>query len=221
MTLPQGVILDMDDTLFCEYDFVVSGYSAVSRALRIEGMTEDALLARLLEIFQTEDRSRAFDALLTPLGRGDLIPEAVKTYRNHSPDISLTHEADELVARLADVRSLAIVTDGPASMQRQKAQALGVEQRVDAVIYSDDIAGRDSWKPSPVPYLAAAERLGLPPTECVYVGDNPHKDFLGAHRAGMASIRFRAEWQLHSKCEADNAHSAAGREVSSLTYLTV
>lgn len=219
--LPRGVILDMDDTLFREYDFVVSGYRAVSRSLQIDGVSGSVLLARLIDIFQTSDRARAFDALLEPLGREDLASQAVDVYRSHRPDIKLTDEADALLMRLAGLHRLAVVTDGPALMQRQKAEALGVGERVDAVIFSDEIAGRDSWKPSPAPYLAAAKEIGLAPSECVYVGDNPHKDFLGAHRAGMTSIRFRANWQLHARCEPGDAESTAGAEVSTLARLSV
>jgi FMN phosphatase YigB (HAD superfamily) len=33
------------------------------------------------------------------------------------------------------------------------------------------------------------------------IGDNPHKDFLGARAAGLASVRLRLRDGLHFNCE--------------------
>jgi FMN phosphatase YigB (HAD superfamily) len=41
-------------------------------------------------------------------------------------------------------------------------------------------------KPSPEGYLAAAQRLGLAPSEMIALGDNPWRDGLGALAAGFA-----------------------------------
>jgi len=39
-------------------------------------------------------------------------------------------------------------------------------------------------KPGPEIYLEAARRIGVAPARCVYVGDNPSRDILGARLAG-------------------------------------
>src|SRR5690606_5111419 len=44
-----------------------------------------------------------------------------------------------------------------------------------------------SAKPDPAIFLAACERLGLPPGEVLHVGDHPDADVAGAARAGMRS----------------------------------
>jgi N-acetyl-D-muramate 6-phosphate phosphatase len=41
-------------------------------------------------------------------------------------------------------------------------------------------------KPHPAPLLEAARRLGLPPSRCLYVGDD-HRDVLAGRAAGMAT----------------------------------
>ncbi len=43
-------------------------------------------------------------------------------------------------------------------------------------------------KPSPVIFHRAAERLGVPPSACVHVGDSPLDDYHGASSAGMSAI---------------------------------
>jgi len=43
-------------------------------------------------------------------------------------------------------------------------------------------------KPDPQIFAAALEALGLPASEVVYVGDDPHRDLEGARRAGLPAI---------------------------------
>jgi len=64
------------------------------------------------------------------------------------------------------------------------------------------VAGEDTkeTKPSPEPFLVAAERLGVKPEECVYVGDKPFADVEGARKAGMKTILiFRRDWGFDAK----------------------
>ncbi len=61
---------------------------------------------------------------------------------------------------------------------------LGLGEYLDAVVSADDV-GRG--KPDPAVFLAAAERLGLPPGRCVVVEDAP-AGLEAARRAGMRSI---------------------------------
>jgi HAD superfamily hydrolase (TIGR01450 family) len=43
-------------------------------------------------------------------------------------------------------------------------------------------------KPSVRMLLEAADSLGSPPADCLYVGDNPEADVAGAHAAGMDAL---------------------------------
>ena len=46
-------------------------------------------------------------------------------------------------------------------------------------------------KPSPTILREAAESVGHPPADCLYVGDNPEADVGGAHAAGMHALLVR------------------------------
>ncbi|MEM2981829.1 MAG: HAD-IA family hydrolase [Candidatus Bathyarchaeia archaeon] len=64
------------------------------------------------------------------------------------------------------------------------------------------VAGEDTeeTKPSPEPFLVAAEGLGVKPGECVYVGDKPFADVEGARKAGMKTILiYRRDWGFDAK----------------------
>jgi putative hydrolase of the HAD superfamily len=50
-------------------------------------------------------------------------------------------------------------------------------------------------KPSPEPFLVAADRLGVKPEECIFVGDKPFADVKGAKKARMKTVLiYRREW---------------------------
>ncbi|MEE6259454.1 HAD family hydrolase [Plantactinospora sonchi] len=47
-------------------------------------------------------------------------------------------------------------------------------------------------KPDPAIYLAACQRLGVAPAQCLYVGDGGSQELTGAARTGMTAIRLAA-----------------------------
>jgi putative hydrolase of the HAD superfamily len=80
---------------------------------------------------------------------------------------------------------VALITNGAADSQRDKLQALGIEDRFDALIISGEI-GRA--KPDPAVFEIAFERLGVPAARAWHVGDNLSTDVAGARAAGCNAI---------------------------------
>jgi putative hydrolase of the HAD superfamily len=78
---------------------------------------------------------------------------------------------------------------------------------VPCIVVSDDY-GLDAWKPSAVPYRAALDQLGVEAANAVYVGDNPHKDFVGARALGMATVRVRRTIGDHARTVLDPDYEA-------------
>lgn len=194
----KAVLFDMDDTLFPEIDFVESGYRTVASIFGDRfRIPPDELFNRMRGVFRDGDRGSVFDEALGMFGP-DVVEDAVRQYRAHSPDIRLTAEARDAFFLLK--LPVAVVTDGWAEVQRNKAKALGLLDRM-PVVLTDLLGGRSGWKPSPAGLVRACELLGVKPESCVYVGDNPHKDFVAARAAGMRSVRYKARFQLHLSCE--------------------
>jgi HAD superfamily hydrolase (TIGR01509 family) len=48
----------------------------------------------------------------------------------------------------------------------------------------------DAWKPDPLFFQRALERLGTPPERALYIGDNYYADVLGAQNAGIQPVLF-------------------------------
>ena len=84
---------------------------------------------------------------------------------------------------------MGLITDGNVEVQKNKVKALRVEDFFDCMIFSDEY-GIEKQKPNPFPYLKVIEKLKVKNTRSVYVGDNPHKDFITANKLGLVTIRL-------------------------------
>jgi HAD superfamily hydrolase (TIGR01509 family) len=73
----------------------------------------------------------------------------------------------------------------PPDMMRRQARLTGIADRVDAVVFSSEVGRR---KPAPELYLAALDRLHVPPSEALYVGDRVVEDYDGPRRLGMRAV---------------------------------
>jgi len=188
------VAFDLDDTLYPEREFVRSGFRVVSDYLRQAGLVGRPLLAEMEAAFHAGVRGHVFEQVLRGVGvepDAALVATLVAVYRTHAsaygsvrPDIRLFPDADAALAHLA-ARGLrlGLVSDGPLASQQAKVAALGLAARMDAVILTDSW-GRPFWKPHPRAFIELASRLAVAPADCVYVADNPEKDFQGPAAAG-------------------------------------
>jgi putative hydrolase of the HAD superfamily len=198
------LVFDLDDTLFPENAFVDSGFRAVgawlSDRLGIGGFADAALKLHAAGI-----RGTVFDRTLEHLGVAPdpkLIADLVAVYRGHWPKICLHPDAAWALNYFRSLAWLGLLTDGPAATQRNKVAALGIGSRFDVLVYSDD-HGRAHWKPDHLPYQKLMEATRCEGPNCVYVGDNPWKDFAGARELG---------WQTVQVCRADGLYSGAAVE---------
>ena len=89
---------------------------------------------------------------------------------------------------------MGVISDGPIASQRAKMQVLGILPWIDLPLFTTEIRAP---KPSEMPFRLAAMALDTPFEQCVYIADNPGKDFAGAHSLGMHTIRVRRPESLH------------------------
>lgn len=83
-----------------------------------------------------------------------------------------------------------LVTNGPASRQADKVAALGLEAKLDTVVYAGDLARR---KPHAVAFERALASLAVPAERALYVGDSLGYDIAGAHTAGLTAVWCRRD----------------------------
>jgi len=73
----------------------------------------------------------------------------------------------------------------PPEMMSRQLRSNGIGQRLDAVVFSSAVGRR---KPSPEPYLAAVQELGVPSKAVLFVGDRVVEDYRGPVAVGMRAV---------------------------------
>lgn len=198
------VVWDLDDTLVLERDFVRSGFRAVAEHLSAAtDVGADRVSDFLWAGFENGVRGDAFDRVHTEFAvtREVPVPEMVEAYRTHTPALEIPAGALDLMRKLRELGARqAAITDGPLAGQRAKAEAVGLDALVDLVVFTDEW-GREFWKPHERAFLTVQDHFGVDACECVYVGDNPAKDFVSPASLGWGSIRLRRDGQLHAAAE--------------------
>ncbi len=196
MTAPlRCVVLDIDDTLYLERDYARSGFAACGEHLALPQFGEAAWAA-----FEEGARGTIFNVALQRVGlevTGDRIRELVRVYREHRPAITMLEDARSCVAvwREAGLR-LAVISDGPLASQSAKAEALGLPAICDPLVLTSAL-GEGFGKPHPLPYETVEWVTGVPGPLCLYVADNPKKDFVSPRARGWATLRVRRAGSLH------------------------
>jgi putative hydrolase of the HAD superfamily len=217
----EAVVFDLDDTLYPEREFVLSGFRAVALwAEQNMGIIFTDGYQELVHLFENSTHGRTFDLFLENHGLWSVsvVQEMVQIYRTHCPEIACFPEIPDLLIRLKKRFKIGLLSDGYLEVQERKLQALGLERHFDAVVFSDQW-GKDAWKPNPRPFKAVLELLSTKAAQAVYVADNPAKDFLGARRAGMSSIRVRMKGGVYNTIEPETSDHAPTLEISNLSRL--
>lgn len=185
----RAVLFDLDETL-------------IDRSLAIQAFAADqyrrcaAVLAAIAperfesDFLEIEDSGRlpkkqVYPRLAERLGLGAGAADALLAdYTAHYPSYATFRpEARTTIDALKALgMKLGIITNGEAAVQNGKIDALGIRSLLDVVLISS-VEGIS--KPDPAIFHRAAARLQLGDGECLFVGDNPKVDILGAEAAGM------------------------------------
>lgn len=80
---------------------------------------------------------------------------------------------------------IGMITNGYGQFQMDNIKALGIESYFQAILVSE-------WegikKPDSQIFLRATEKLGVLPSECLFIGDHPENDVQSAKNVGMMGI---------------------------------
>lgn len=184
-------VFDLDDTLYDEITFVRSGFRAVANYLSEFGIPAEDAYQRMCSILEKQGRGQVFNDMLLHYGLGGQrhIRKCLSIYRLHNPKISLRADAEEVLNELKEL-PIYIVTDGNKVVQHNKLLALGLYARVKKcfITYRH---GRIHSKPSPYCFHKISLLEKVDPSDIVYIGDNPNKDFVGIKPLGFRTIRIR------------------------------
>ena len=194
----RGFLIDADNTIF---DYDQAERETLAAALAEAGVKPTPAIH--------EAYRRINDGYWRAFERGDVTQEQLKVARfrqllaEEAPDcpadpvevsrrylellatqVHLLPHAGAAIADLAGRAALGLATNGIPEVQRGRLERSGLAPCFRTVLISGEIG---IAKPDPRFFLLGAERLGLPPSEVLCVGDVPATDIRGARAAGMAS----------------------------------
>lgn len=189
--MKKVIVFDMDDTLYDEFEFVKSGFKAVSAFLEEQfGIEQIESYKWMWNRLQKQGRGAIFDDLLSKYGlfKKTVAKKCVSIYRLHKPNIQLPFETIEVLEQLENF-PLYLVTDGNKIVQSNKVQALELDKYMEKCFITYRHGIKHS-KPSPHCIQLIAKREKVKPENIVYIGDNPAKDFVGIKPLGFRTIRI-------------------------------
>lgn len=208
--MSKVLVFDLDDTLYLERDYVKSGFQSVDKFLsaqNINGFFNDAW-----GYFISGGRGNTFNVVLDGLKLDyddAFISQLVCVYREHMPEIILAGSVSNLLSLFSKKYHLGLITDGFSISQHNKIKALNLEKYIEKIVVTDDLGEHgEFWKPHTKSYELIKEFYGLEHSECVYIGDNENKDFIGAKKLGWKTVRIISEGGEHSKIHLNSRYKA-------------
>lgn len=190
----KAIVFDLDDTLYPENEYVLSGFEVVSRILETKYKICDAK-EKLVKLYQ-QDIKNVYNRLLSSENisySDEDIKMLVDIYRDNKPESLKPYSGVEDMLEVLKRQGylLGIITDGREKQQNAKLNALNIRRYFDEIIISDSLGGEEFRKPDERAFLLIAQRLGVNPSEMVYVGDNPNKDFAISAKLPIKTIQLK------------------------------
>ncbi len=182
-------IFDLDDTLYEENSYVRSGLREVALFSNRNFLVPFAEAYRLMEQeFINQGRTNVFQKLKIWYPEvASSIEDLVDVYRNHTPNLKLYPDAEDLLNLLGG-ESLFLVTDGSRETQWNKIQALHLESRFNKIFVTDEF-DEHAAKPGIACFEMIKNYCESDWDNMVYIGDDPHKDFISLKPLGVRTVR--------------------------------
>jgi HAD superfamily hydrolase (TIGR01509 family) len=108
-------------------------------------------------------------------------------YERFLPSVQPIPQVVELALRVAKVRPVSVASGGERHVVRRTLELIGLGDTFPVVVTAEDVV---RGKPAPDMFLLAAERMGVPPSECVVFEDSVF-GLQAAASAGMAAVLVR------------------------------
>ena len=195
--MTKAVLFDLDGTLL-DRDTTVELYlRSLYLRLNLHHVAYESFRNRFRELDQHgyADKDSVFRQVAMEFRLPVSVQGLVADFRMNAWKDCMTYPDSRTV--LEQLRSqgyaLGIITNGSSESQRAKLLASGLSTLVEVSLVSAEEGVR---KPDPDIFVRAAWRLSIDTVDCVFVGDNPRTDVVGAHEAGMrtAWLRRHVPW---------------------------
>lgn len=189
----KAILFDLDNTLLDFSGFKRESALAAAKAIKQAGVPHDEKLIynKIFEIYEKKgiEYQLTFNEVLHELGIENpsqferAKQAAIIAYTKKKFDlIKPRQKVIQTLNSLKGKYKLGIVTDAPKDKAWQRLILSGLDGYFFPVVTFSDT---NVHKPSTTPFKRALVFLKEMPSECLYVGDNPERDIIGAKKAGM------------------------------------
>lgn len=191
----EGVLFDLDGTICTYRRSTADLLAAVHEAVGVDRfITEAEYLDQFARFTGESDsmpdlREQCFVAIARAKDRDPNVARTmarVYSDRRDHRNVRPLSGAVRAVETVAQDYPVGLVTNGSPGMQRQKLEALGIDDTFDVTVFAgySGVAA----KPSPEPFRHAVEELELDPDRTVHVGNSLQADVVGARAAGLRTV---------------------------------
>lgn len=193
----KAVLWDLDDTLYSRVAAARLTYPGMFRKNLYENREDtfieaaaDFMIRHLVRDSMIHPSS--FAALLEafPPDKDFYLADCQEYYFDHIHEFAVA--GPEQVAVVKKLRALGIktaivtnVSEDRFAFQRNKIDSMGLTPLFDTIVLSGEAGVH---KPDRRVFDLATQRLGVSNENCVFVGDNPDSDIVGAINAGMEAV---------------------------------
>ncbi len=135
-------------------------------------------------------KQELFDKVCQTLNIKNISPDSlIRHYRDHFGfKVVLFPHTREVIEQLSLKYRLGMITNGTDLIQNRKIDASGIRPYFQSILISESAGVA---KPDPRIFQLSLQELGLPPEQCLFVGDHPRNDIAPAHAAGMKTVWMR------------------------------
>lgn len=178
----KAILFDNDGTLVDTHDIILASFRYASREVLGRVFPDDVYMAKVGQPLAVQ-----VDDLTSDPARKERF---LKVYRAHNATIhdDMIRAFPGLLELLDRFRNAGFAMGVVTSKMRGTAwgglKVVGAAPYFDCIVGSEDT---EAHKPDPDPVILGCEKLGVNPSECVYVGDAPF-DVQAGSAAGCSTV---------------------------------
>lgn len=199
----KAVLFDLDNTLIDFMSFKIETAKAAAKAMVANGLPADerTVYDKIFMVYERKgiEYQKTFYEVVKDYGLEVNLAEKIQQagitayLRTKFESLKPYPDVKPTLRKLKEKGlKIGIVTDAPRNKAWQRLVIVGLQDEFDFVITHDDTK---EFKPHPLPFKLALEKLKIPAGEVLFVGDHPGKDIKGAGKMGMKTCL--AEYGKH------------------------
>ena len=196
------IFIDLDDTLYNEIDYVISGYREIAEYIENNQKIKIRNFPKRKDILNYK-KTHLQRFLKNNQLKGLSIKFFINILRNHKPKLSLSKKnLNKLILIKKHFKNLILITNGRKITQRNKIKSLNINKFFRKILISDEIGVK---KPNKLIYKKIFNEF--PNANKVFIGDNLSIDLKAPIRLNQKTIIIKnRNNRIHKLNENDKSY---------------